>query len=337
MKSTIILLVSLSLLLSCKDDKAKKLPEATTIEISDSEFVKDSTYKKGDVRRYGLLPNKSNTSVLNNIFTLAEQGLTINFPKGFYPIDLRIDGRKNMSIQFDDAIIGGLFQITEKDSVFSSNLKFTGNVTIYDKLFIRKSNNISFDNVTVSSNEEKNVRQKKNRGVSIYVETKTINFKKLVIENTGGADDTYYQYNAAALQIHGWNNNPEDITIDDLIIENSARTGLYLTGKNHLFKNVKISNFAEDSNKGMAGLDDAEPGTEKEFAAAWINKCNSCLIENLTITKTNNKGRISLKLDKGVSSEPTFINTLSLDEKAKAMKIFDDPLTNILIKSELEL
>jgi hypothetical protein len=331
------LVFGLILFISCVDtEESIGIIEPTeNRNVVDSEFIIDSTYTKGDVRRYGVFPSKDvSTKYLNNVLYLANQGLPIYFPKGYYNTSIVLKKNSNVTMQFDEVVLGGGFQIIDEDNQASHFIKITGILTILDKLFIRQSNNISFDDVILISDTIQNSFNQKNRGVSIYVGSKNIKFNSLTIIDTGGDPTEYFKFTAAALQVHGWNNNPENILINHLNIKNTARTAIYLTGNNHQINNVTVSNFGLGSNENMFGLDDASSREEIEFSAVWINRCNSCEIDSLTINSTYNKGQYSLRLDEGKYHEPTYINNIQLNNKAKELPIKDDKLTNILVKHE---
>lgn len=335
MKKLIVFIVLISFLISCKEELKQYNTSKIKIDVNDNPFVKNSTYPKGDARRYGVYPNKTiSTTFIKNLIYLANQGLTINFPKGYYKTDLILEGITNASFVFNDAIIQGSLYITEDKKIESQKIKIDGSLTILDKLFIRKSNNISFNNVTLKTDTLKNTSNKQNRGVSIYAGAKNIAFKFLRINNTGGYDDAYFKYTAAALQIHGWNNNPENVTIKNLEINNVDRTGLYLTGKGHKIEKASITNFGLGNANNMFGLEDAKPNEEKQFSGAWLNKCNDCQIDSLEIKNNTKKGTFSLRLDEGKYHQPTFIYNINISGKAKKLPIKDNELTNILVKNE---
>lgn len=134
--------------------------------------------------------------------------------------------------------------------------------------------------------------------------------------------------------MHGWNNNPKNININKLIVENASRTAVYLTGSKHIIKKLKINNFGTGSNTNMFGLEDAEPNEEKEFTGFWMNRCNFCEIDSLFINNIKNTGKYSLRLDEGVSSQPSFIHNIKFENQVKNMIIKDDVLTNILVENE---
>lgn len=330
-----VLAICAILMISCRQkQEISTLPKAQDKAFNDSDYVKNTSFKEGDVRRYGLYPEiKTNPKILNDIMYLAQQGIVIHFPKGYYPINLDFRGVSKIEMDFEDVTLGGSLSITENEGVPSSGIILTGNLKVLDKVFIRKSNNIFLDTIKVMSDTVSNLYNKKNRGVSIYVGSKDIKFKKLEIQDTGGSHDDFYKYTAAALQIHGWNNNPERIVIDELIINNASRTALYLTGNEHFFNIVSIDHFGFGEVQGMFGLDDAVTGTEKEFAGVWINKCNDCVIDSLNVSNDTSK-IYSLKMGIGVYSRPTFILNLKRRNLAKQSPIEDDILTNVLVKHE---
>ncbi len=302
-------------------------------EVNDSILVKNFEYQKGDIRRYGLFPNqKNNYDELHAILDLSELGLPIYFPKGYYAMSLNLKGRRNVIIRFDDVVIGGALQITNKKDKVSERISIEGRLTLLDKLFIRESKNISFDTVYVKSDTSKNIFKLKNRGVSIYSGSSYIIFNLLKVINTGGEANNHFKHTAAAVQIHGWNNNPYNIHINSLELNEVGRSGVYITGKNHKIKNTIVSNFGSGSQEGIFSLGDAKPGEEKLFSGLWINKCNNCHFNFVTINNAKGKGNYSLRLDEGNYAEPTFIYSLQLDARAKEMKILDDKLTNILVK-----
>ncbi|XMO87888.1 hypothetical protein AAFN75_06260 [Algibacter sp. AS12] len=329
-KNNFVLFLLLALLLACKqpevDTKVKR-----PVNIDDTNYVLDKNYKKGDVRRYGVYPNeKISNKNLQNIISLSSKGLPMVFPKGDYATNLVLDSISILNFTFNNATITGGVNIVNN----SFNIKLGGNLTILERLFVKGSSDIVFDTLTVKTDTLKCLTTKKNRGVSLYAGAKNISFQLLNIENTGGTKDKFYQHTAAALQVHGWKNNPENVFIKNLTIKNVDRTGLYLTGNGHRIEKVTINNFGQGSSENMFALGDAFKGEEKEFSGAWLNRCNNCEIDTLIVNATNNKGNYSVILDEGKYYEPTFIYNIHFKNKAKALPIKDDKLTNILVKNE---
>jgi len=334
MKKLLFYLICVSLLSSCgKNEKQTLLSPMIIGNVDDSKLVINDSFPIGDVRRYGVYPNTTIAgSYLKAILEFSSGGSELYFPEGYYPINLSLVGLSNISIYFDHAILGGGLSIIDKANESSSRIAIKGNLKVLDKIFIRNSNNIYFQNVTVASDTVKNLYKNKNRGVSIYSGARYLKFEKLLIQDTGGDSLKFYTHIAAALQVHGWNNNPEYISIDELEIENAGRTALYLTGNNHLLKKVTIRNFGLGSPKNMFGLEDSNPGDETEFSGAWINKCNNCVIDSLSIKNSMHKGDYSIHFGIGQYSKPSFINNVQFLEHALKMPLKDDPLTNILVK-----
>jgi hypothetical protein len=332
MKKIALYMMFICLVISCeKQTETPTITPEINLSIDDQNYVVNDSFPKGDIRRYGIYPNQPIIQKLvTKLIILSSKGLPITFPKGMYETSLVFDDVSNVNLIFQEAIIGGAINILDG----SNKLKFDGQLTILDKLFIRKSNNIQFDTLIVKSDTVLNMYRKKNRGVSIYSGSKKITFKSLVINNTGGASDEFYTHSAAALQVHGWNNNPEQVFINELKISDVARTALYLTGTGHQIKKIEITNFGIGSSANMFGLEDASPGEEKEFVGAWLNRCNDCEIDSLSINVTKTNGAFSLRLDEGIYHEPSFINNIHFINNAKDMIIKDDVLTNILVKNE---
>jgi len=305
----------------------------TNLTVNDITFIKNNSFPKGDARRYGVYPNQQvSQKNLSNMIVLATEGLPITFPKGSYKTNIVLSGVSDINFIFQGAIISGAISILDG----SNKLKFDGELTVLDKLFIRKSNNITFETIVLKSDTLANLYNKKNRGVSIYAGSKNISFKSLEIHGTGGGSHSFYKHTAAALQIHGWNNNPEYVYIHKLKINNAARTALYITGSGHKIEKASITNFGQGSAKNMFGLEDAKPGTEKEFTGAWLNKCNNVIIDSLEISQNYRKGTNSIRLDEGKYHEPTFINHIKLSGYTEQLNIADHKLTNILVKDEYE-
>jgi len=332
MNKLIFYIVFINILISCKDkNNHEVLTPIVNTSVNDSKYSVNDFFPKGDVRRYGVFPNqKISQKKLKHILLLASSGLPITFPKGSYKTSLVLDSVANIKFIFQDVTINGAINILDG----SSKIKFEGKLTILDRLFIRKSNNITFDTIILKSDTLANLYHKRNRGVSIYAGSKNISFNTLKINDTGGSEDNFYTHTAAALQIHGWNNNPEHVYIKKLEITDAGRTALYITGNGHYIGSASITNFGLGSSEKMFGLEDANLGEEKEFTGAWVNRCNNCVIDTLEINSIISKETYSLRLDEGVYHKPTFINNIHFGTKVKRLPIKDDLLTNILVKNE---
>lgn len=329
-----IVILICGLLCSCKEEKKYIINTSNPIyDINDLAYVIDTTYQKGDVRRYGIYPNRSfSNKTWNQVAHLASKGMPITFQKGMYHGNFVFKGIDNITMHFKEATIAGGIQIINDKEKLSNNINLLGNLTVLDKVFIKQSEAIKFENLSIVSDTIHNIYQKQNRGLSIYAGSKKINIDTLKIIDTGGSSDSFYKYSASALQVHGYNNNPEDLNIGYLYIKNAERTALYLTGNNHHIKKIDIDNFGFGSNDNMFGLEDAKPKAQEVFAGAWFNKCNDCTIDTLFIKAKQNNTTFSAKFGLGVYSKPCIINNIGFNEYAQQMPIEDDLLTNVLVK-----
>lgn len=304
----------------------------TDKNINDSLYVVNRFFKKGDVRRYGVFSNqKTKASFVDNLHKVIEKGVPVKFNKGFYYFSLNLKGVEDALIYFDDSFIAGGLNIIESKKKPSKNITISGKLTVLDKVFIRKSRDICFDELKIVSDTINNINKKNNRGLNIYAGSENISFNSVYIENSGGNGGDYYKYSSAALQIYGWNNNPKNIKIDTLKIYNSERTAAYVTGENHTFKDVFIKKYGNGNEKNIFPLDDAKLGQEKIFSGLWLNKCNNCNFDKVTVI-TDSSRFYALKLGLGLYNKPTIIKTLVLDKEYKDELILDDLLTNILVK-----
>jgi ketopantoate reductase len=94
---------------------------------------------------------------------------------------------------------------------------------------------------------------------------------------------------------------------------------------------MTIEKYGQGSSELMSGMQDAAKGEEKILSGLWVNRCNNCTLNYVTVLTKGNNG-YALKLDEGKSSEPTIINKIILDVDYKDELILDDLLTNVLVK-----
>lgn len=331
--SIAILIVFAFFYFSCKEKtlitEVKKIsPE----KINDSALAKDYSFNKGDVRRYGLLPNKPiNKKLLNKVLTLGEKGLTLTFPKGLYETNLIIEGKKNLIINFEDTSFEGQIQIIDtKNKKPSNSIYFQGKVTSYSKFFTRNSSNIFIDTLILKSDTIVNPHNKRNLGCSIYAGTQNLLIKNLVVEDLGSGDN-YYKFSHAALQIHGWKNNPKKVTIYNADIKSSDRHGAYITGENHEIKNLSIGKVGLGDYNNIHGLGDALDVEIDTTTALWINRCTNSRFERISIDTKRSKLKYTVNFDEGSSGSPTIIDTLIIKNRAKISYKSND-LTNVVVR-----
>ncbi|SDG75149.1 hypothetical protein [Winogradskyella thalassocola] len=323
--------VCLLALISCN----RKSDSATAVisTVNESEYVINSNYTKGDVRRYGVFPNqKVNQSYLKNILELGDLGIKIRFPKGFYDTNLILKGQQDVSVYFDSAEFSGQVQIVD-DTIGkpSQNITFKGKLKTYNKFFVRGSQNISIDTLIISSDTLKNNFNERSLGCNIYSGVKNLRLNYLKIEDLGSGSD-YYRYSLAALQIHGWNNNPESIKINEAIIEKSDRHGVYITGNNHTIKKLTVKKVGLGSVEFNHGLEDASNDEIDHIAALWINKCQNSELNSVLIDCEQTNAKITVNFDEGSSGYPTIIDNLKVINNSNYIKMLPNDLTNIVVR-----
>ena len=291
MKKVVFLTAILLTTTFCKDaENNTKDPNQNTnekVQFNDKDYVLNSNYPVGDVRRYGVFPDSSYASIhpftkepkITTVLNLCEQqGIEMFFPKGYYGMALILDSRKNMTLRFDGAEFD-IIHITDNSESKGKpeNITLKGSVTTYDRLGITEALNISIDTVYVKTDITKNFRKLRSRGCHIYYGCKNITIKCLEIDDfgSGGPD---YQHNHAALAIDGWGNNPENVQIKKVYIKSTDRHGVYITGIDHIIDEIVIDKFGMGTSDDMSPMQDADKGEEKDFKAVWINRSYNILL-----------------------------------------------------------
>jgi len=348
------ILFLLFFLSTCKksENKNLKLPSKTPvsaenpIRFKEEVYVINKTYILGDVRRYGIFPDSSYSYIhpitkipkITTVLDLAEKhNITLFFPKGYYKTALILDGRENLSIRFDNAEFD-LIHITQdvKTKKKPKNISLKGTVISYDRLGITEATNIEIDTVFLKSNTKKSIRKMRSRGCHIYHGSKFITIKYLVIEDLGSGDKRYHNSHAA-LALDGWGNNPENVTIDKLHIKSSDRHGIYLTGKNHVIKEVIIDQFGIGSDKEMAPMQDGSDIEYKLFAGIWINRCYNSKIGKITINAKNSEGYFVANFDEGDSLRPVNIRELKIKNADRTLPINFAKNAGVIVQKYTEI
>lgn len=344
-----IFLITISFFVSCKKNTEKVNSNIEIQKTNDKvnkkelKYVLNDSFPIGDVRRYGIKVGKGNPihpvtgePTIESLFKLAsEEGITLFFPKGFYDFGLYFIGDKNIKIKVNKSEFSGpIYIIEDEEKNPSTNIKIEGELITYYKLFIRLSSDIDIENLKILSNLEKNSAKLESMGCDIYAGSNDIYISNLFIENLG-SNSPNYKNSRAALQVHGWNNNPNGLIIDNLHIKSSEKHGVYLTGSDHIIKNMIIDSFGLGEINGTNGLDDTDL-KEKEtnkVTGLWLNKCNNTIIESVTINTNDSKGEYALWLDSGNIGQPTIIEELILNGGDKSLPIFAEDDTNVVVKS----
>lgn len=325
----ILLLLFFALFFSCKEQTEPSISQ-NTLTIQDDKYVVYKKIPKGDVRRYGVFPNKTiNKTYFKNVLALATKGQPIHFPQGTYNTSLILNHAQNINITFNKAVFTGPVQIIGDKTNPSKNIMFKGNITTLTKFFTKHAKNIQIDSLIVASDSTKTT--KRNLGCSIYAGTQNLNIEYLKIKDLGSGN-SYYKFSHAALQVHGWNNNPKNISINNAIIEASDRHGVYLTGSGHTIQKLYINAVGLGDFDNIYGLEDAEVSEISNPTALWLNKCENTQIYHAIIDCKNSKAKFTLNFDEGASGNTTIIDTLDIINNTKPIPYTDHILTNVVVR-----
>lgn len=331
--------------ISCKETKDKKGEGSITPKkeevFNDSTYVMNPKFPVGDVRRYGLTAEtakqahpKTGKNRMTTVLDLAEQsGIEMTFPGGYYGMDLTLDSRKNLNLKFNKSEFS-LIHITQvNDSLpIPENITLKGSLIAYDRLGITEAKNIKLDSVFIKSDLNKNLRKIRARGCHIYHGCKNITINYLEIDDLGSGSINH-KYTHAAIAMDGWNNNPTDVTINKAVINSTDRHGVYMTGQDNIIKDLTIKRFGIGSVEGMDGMQDAAKGEEKELTAVWLNKCDYCYIDKVTIDEKDSKATNTFFLDSGNPNKPSEIgNVVILNDNPK-IDIKKEGNTNVQVVS----
>ncbi|GMN07852.1 hypothetical protein MTsPCn5_32410 [Croceitalea sp. MTPC5] len=324
-------LVLIFLLVGCKknEDQWKK-----DLEKIDTEFTLHNEYDYLDVRRYGLFPGKpigghpkNGKNVVEALLDLAELGVPIRFPEGFYKTALKIQGRKNIKLYFNNTIFAGLVEVRN-----SNDIHLMGSLSTLEQFYTRDSENIQADIVFVKKDSILSINNRRPYGCSIHSGTKNLTIKKLVVEDVGsGTFD--YKFVKGGLIIHGHNNEPEEINIDSVIIKSSDRHGAYISGENIEIDFLSIEKFGVGSGLEMAPMEGGILGDQLAFSGLWIKNCFNSSIKRTEIKLMESGGVHSLNMDYGETFRPVVLDTVLLIGKGKGSPLNEkySPRTGVKI------
>ena len=338
LNSFLIIIVLLSF--SCKNKTSIDKPEEQTIAVDERNYVLDSLYPIGDVRRYGIYPDGVNNNTkhpntgkyrIQTLLDFAEESqITINFPKGYYGMNILIDSRENINFHFNQSGFS-LIHITNEKGKESKNINLRGTLIVYNRFGSYNSSDIKLDSLILKTDINKSLEKLRNKGCHIYKGTKNLEIEYLEIDDLGSGGEKY-KTNHAALAIYGQKNNPQNVSIQKTLIKSSDRHGAYITGNNHYFGEIIIEKYGLGNTNDMVGMQDAKIKDAHVLSGLWINRCNDCVFNNVTIITKNSPKGFPIKLDEGKLSKPTFIKTLKLDVPYQDDLVLDNVLTNILVK-----
>lgn len=305
----------LLLLASCKNGN-KTVEENDVVEehtYVDSLYTIDSSFKVGDVRRYGVEPGKGigqHPTLLKDkldvLLDISETGVEIFFPKGIYDRTFNIENRKNIKINSDSATFTGAINIKNSELI-----KIDGVIQSLSRFYTQNAKSISVDEIITETNVEDKMNNLRSTGVSIHGGSEDITIKKVLIKDSGSGPQQY-KYIKAGFIVHGHNNEPREIKIDTVIVESSDRHGVYLTGEEIDIKYLNVKKFGVGSGENMAKMEGGIEGEQLKFSGLWIKNCHNSFIDKAIIDLSDSKGTYSVNFDIGEEFRPTVIETLIL-------------------------
>jgi hypothetical protein len=251
----------------------------------DANNVVNYSFPVGHAARYGIVPGPTNwenaaPAKVVQWYSICTQPDVIGvLGPGYYGSSFNIIGVEysNFKAVFDGAVIGGILHVQSHTEVTVSSPKLTGvsiggTYTVLDRLGLTNCFDCAFGDVTCDSNPALNVGSgTKGRGVHIHAGNDTLYFKRLRITDAVNTNNT-----DAACAIDGNGNNPKNITIDELVVDDSDCHGLYLTGTGHHIKRCIIKGFSRLQN--VRGMEDSNGLAQSQRGCGiWINRATGVI------------------------------------------------------------
>ncbi len=283
----------------------------------------------GDVRRYGLFPEKSDKQNIYNktqnpeaIFRLASTGLKIYFPPGYYNHALILENIKNINLYFNHAEFGSVIQIKNAE-----NIHIEGHFISYNMLEINRSKKIFLDTIQIINNPSLHSGRRESSGIQILYNSSDIHIHYAQIYGLGSGKN--FKYIHAALKIYGYPELPQDVYIDKVIIKNSAVHGAIIMGHHIIINKMIIDGYGMKPNNYLIKLSHVSD-MPKNYYALWLQKNTLSEYTFIEIPKVNRK---AMRLGPGNIYQPTLIDTLSINYHGNLDEIIDDDKnTNIIVK-----
>lgn len=345
MKKYICILLILTLSLGCKNEsKKQKKNDATEANEEKSKaqnelitkLTLDETFETTDVRRYGVFPDKdlgthpsTGNKKMDELLNLAGLGVKLTFPQGIYKTVLNLSNKKDIELNFDNAVFTGAILIYGAAENYAKNITLNGELISYNTLSISYADKIKIDRLIIRNNKDLNISGYNSTGCNIYTGTMSLYMNYLEIEGTG-SDGDQYRYTPAALMIHGKVPVPNDILINQAIIKSSDRHGAYLSGKFIEIEKINIQSYAQGKIDNMIPIAYTVGGDEKKITGVWLNDFEDSRIEALQIDTSNSpKATDAIYLDSGDITFPSVISKAEL--KGNKITVRKAEATNVEI------
>lgn len=319
------------------DDVVDSKKETNSVQDSlISKLTLDNTFGINDVRRYGVFPDQgigthpnTGNKKMDELLNLAEQGLNLSFPNGTYKTVLDLSNRKNVQLNFENAVFTGSILINGTSTNNVKNITLKGKLISYGSLSTSYTDKIKIDSLYIKNDKEQNISGLESSGCNIYAGTLSLYIDYLEIEGTG-SDGDQYRYTPAALMIHGKSPAPYDILIRHARVVASDRHGAYLSGQFIDIETLNIQSFAQGRIDNMIPIAYTANGDEKKITGVWLNDFEDSKIDNLQIdTSTSPRAIDAVYLDSGNATFPSLISNLEL--KGNNVKIRKVEATNVEI------
>ncbi|ADL50014.1 hypothetical protein [Clostridium cellulovorans] len=269
--------------------------------VSGEVGVLDEKYSYGDVRRYGIIPDKDtiwhNTQYINNAFNNGSKlGFEVFFPKGFYKTQLNIS-QSNLTLDFEEGseVTGGVYIYTIDNQNKIKNVTIKGTIVTYDRFAATNTDTLIVDTIYVKGDGSKATDYPgiRGRGVHIYKGTTNMRCKSIIIDDIDGNGEN----NCAAVQIDGYVENPSNLSIDKIWVKKSDVHGVYLTGNGHKIGEIQVDEFGAGANKQPQPIEDSDDLEQsQELKGVWINRCADTKIGKITV-KNPDETRKNVKYD----------------------------------------
>lgn len=338
MKKYILIAIIFSITLSCKENKDvehKSTEPSYNIGLEQKLSV-NKDYSIGDVRRYGVMPDQgigvhpvTKNRILDELVNLANTGVELVFPEGYYKMHLDLAKANNATMVFNDAKFSGAILINGTKDNNIKNVTLKGKIGTYHGLSTRFINGLELDSIILLNDKSKNLAKFNNTGANFYVGSKNVECKYLQVDGTGSNLEVY-RYNFAALAIHGKTPPPENLNFKNILINSSDTHGAFLSGKDIIISNIIIKSFGDGTSKYLNPINFTTKGEESQFSGIWLNDFNYSAIDNASINTSIKKSKIinALYLDKGNLKEESEIVKLKIIGDNKTIKL--DKNTNVI-------
>ncbi|WP_141402457.1 hypothetical protein [Sediminicola luteus] len=307
----------------------------------EKNYVLYSVYEKGDSRRYGVFPDKqadgsphpfSGKSKIQTLLDISERGkIEIRFTEGYYPFDLTLIKRRNVRLIFENATFKTLYLTNENEEILNQ-IKLEGTLKLVDRLGAYNINGVEMDSIIVYSDTTNVLLNYRNRGCKFYKKTNNVKIKYLKISDVGSGSKLF-ENTYAALMIDGMGDNPKNISIQEVVISNVDRNGMYVSGNNHSFGIVNISSFGKGSKEHLNKIQETVGNEYLTFCGIWINRCEDTYFRRVNILADDSlEWPVFMKLDEGPVYKPVVIDYLEMNRIYEDTLIYDKKTTNVLIK-----